>query len=80
VVALGVGAVRFSGGGETLPSSVARRLRVGGILVYVETRLQEDKWSLRMWTPANSITLFALINCPKDTSGRRDCVASPTRD
>jgi hypothetical protein len=73
-------AVRFSGGGETLPSSVARRLRVGGILVYVETRLQEDKWSLRMWTPANSITLFALINCPKDTSGRRDCVASPTRD
>jgi hypothetical protein len=60
VVVLGVGAVRFSGGGETLPSSVARRLRVGGIFVYVEVKLQDDEWTLRARIRANSITLFTL--------------------
>jgi hypothetical protein len=33
VVVLAAGPLRFSGGGETLPSSVASLLRVGGILV-----------------------------------------------
>lgn len=40
VVVLAEGAVRFSGGGETLPSSVARRLRVGGIFACGETKLR----------------------------------------
>lgn len=39
VVVLAAGAVRFSGGGETLPSSVARRLRPGGIFGYGGTDL-----------------------------------------
>lgn len=42
VVVLADGVVRFRGGGDTLPSSVARRLRVGGIFVYVETKLREN--------------------------------------
>jgi hypothetical protein len=60
VVVLAVGAVRFSGGGETLPSSVARRLRVGGMFVYAEVKLQDDEWNLRARILANSITLFTL--------------------
>jgi len=58
VVVLAVGAVRFSGGGETLPSSVARRLRVGGIFVYTQAKLEVDEWNLRACVLANSITLF----------------------
>lgn len=63
MVVLAVGAVRFNGGGETLPSSVARRLRVGGIFVYAEVYLQVDEWNLRACTLANSITLITLLNC-----------------
>jgi hypothetical protein len=56
VVVLVEGVVRFRGGGETLPSSVARRLRVGGIFVYVEeTKLRDNDRALR-----RSITLTSL--------------------
>lgn len=60
MVVLAAGAVRFNGGGETLPFSVARRLRVGGIFVYVEVKLQDDEWNLRARILANSITLYTL--------------------
>lgn len=56
VVVLAEGVARFNGGGETLPSSVARRLRVGGIFVYVEeTKLRDNDRALR-----RSITLTSL--------------------
>ena len=57
VVVLAVGVARFNGGGETLPSSVAKRLRVGGIFVYAEAKLQVDECNLRACILANSIAV-----------------------
>lgn len=80
MVALAVGAVRFNGGGETLPSSVARRLRVGGIFVYTEESLQVDKWNLRACTLTTTITLLTLRNCSSRQSEDVLCIASLPRD